>query len=264
MKRYRIPILIVLVLASGLWIGCSSVPPSEAPSEPASNHEATLLTGSASPDYQQRINELEKQIQLLNQKVDALDKELEQEVGVLTQEVNELEESISSLERELETLPATTDSDFEVRIEQRVAQLGEQIDGLNAEVVTIKQQLAEQEAEEEAISPSVTEVPPGTFFTFSGHGLSSSKPFTVTSTPFEIRWEARLEGTSGTTGTTGTTFIVTVVYPEKGTTADSYGYYITEGTTSGQTMSYVQPGTYYFSVNTELYVTWTIWLIELD
>ena len=257
MKRYLIPITIVLVLASGLLIGCSSVQPSE----PASNHEATLLTGSTSSDYQQQITELEKQVQLLNQKVDALDKELKQEVDSLTQEVDRLEESISSLERELEAIPVTTDSDFEIRIEQlveRIDKLGGQLDELNAEVVTIKQQLAEQEAEEEAISPSVTEAPPGTVFIFSGHGLSSSKPFTVTSTPFEIRWEARLEGKSGTT------FEVTVVYPEKGTTADSNGYYITEGTTSGQTMSYVQPGTYYFSVNTELYVTWTIWLIELN
>ncbi len=248
-KRYLIPILTVLVLTSGLLIGCDSVP--------ASNNEATLLTGEASPDYQQRINELEKQIQLLNQKVDALDRELKQEVDSLTQEVDRLEESISSLERELETLPATTDSDFEARIEQRIAQLGEQVDRLNAEVVTIKQQLVEQEAEEEAISPSIPEAPPGTVFTFSGHGLSSSKPFTVTSTPFEIKWTTQIKGGSGSV------FIVTVVYPDKGTTAKSFGWYVEPGESSGQTWCYVDAGTYYFAVNTDLNVTWTIWIIEL-
>lgn len=238
MKRYLIPIITILVLASGLLIGCDSVPSSE----------PTVGQESSSPESQQRISDLEQQIQLLNQQVDSLG------------------ESISSLERELETQPATTDSDFEARIEQQIAQLGEQIDKLgeqldelNAEVVTINQQLTEQEAEEEATSPaSVPEAPPGTVFTFSGHGLSSSKPFTVTSTPFEIRWEARLEGKPGTT------FVVTVVYPENGTTAESFGWYIEEGITSSQTMCYVQPGTYYLSVNTDLNVSWTIWIIELD
>lgn len=237
MKRYLVPIVIILVLASELFIGCSSVQPSE----PTAGQE------SSSPESQQRISDLEQQIQLLTQQVDSLG------------------ESISSLERELETQPATTDSAFEARIEQQIAQLGkqidrlgEQLDELNAEVVTIKQQLAEQEAEEEAISPSVPEAPPGTVFTFSGYGLSSSKPFTVTSTPFEIRWEARLEGKSGTT------FEVTVVYPENSTTAQSFGWYIEEGITSAQTNYYVQPGTYYLSVNTDLNVSWTIWLIELD
>lgn len=148
------------------------------PSEPASNHEATLLTESAPPDYQQRITELEKQVQLLNQRVDTLDKELEQKVGLRTQEVESLKESITSLERELETLPSGTSSDIEARIEE----LREQIDGLNAEVAAINEELAEQDTMEETLTTTPTPTsgePSGYSFKFSGRGNSSSAPFQV-------------------------------------------------------------------------------------
>lgn len=84
---------------------------------------------------------------------------------------------------------------------------------------------------------------------YSGHGLSQTELFTVDG-PFEIMWEAQYEGEYGTT------FIVTVVYPDKGTTASSFGWHITSGNSTGQTWCYTQPGTYYLSINTE--ASWVV------
>ncbi len=85
---------------------------------------------------------------------------------------------------------------------------------------------------------------------FSGQGMSQTQPFAVAATPFKINW------TTQTKGKSGSTFIITLVYPNDGTTAHSFGWYVTPGATSGQVWCYAKPGTYYFSVNTENYVSW--------
>lgn len=256
MKRYLVSILIITVLVSVFLLGCNSVPLSvTAPSQ-----ESNSPTGSASPDYQQQINELEKQVQSLNQRVDALDRELEQKVGSLIQEVDSLEESINALEREVETLPSGTSSDIEARIEE----LGEQIDGLNAEVVTIKQRLAEQEVEEEETSSTAApEAPAGTIFTFSGQGNSMSLPFTIGSSPFKIVLWSNLVRGGSTSVNIG--FIDPTNYdPRLGGQEVGIGGFNIQGISTLETVIYVPAGTYFLSVNTHYATIWTVWVIELD
>ncbi len=249
MRRYFIPILIAPVLVSALLLGCNSVPTSE----PASSQESGLPTESVSSEYQQQINELEQQMQSLTQQVDSLEK------------------SISSLERELETLPDSNSSDFEARIEQQIAQLGqqidelgEQLDGLNTEIVAVKQQSAEQGAEEETTSsPSVPEAPPGTIFTFSGQGNSQSLPFNIRSSPWKFQWWADVGK--------GQVFFKFFIRDPAKPGSDDYSSDVTRyywgimepGTTARETISYVPSGTYYIKVEVDSSATWTIWVVEL-
>jgi len=120
----------------------------------------------------------------------------------------------------------TVTAQTEITLEQRVAELELRVEHL--EVLTIE--------------PQGTSV-------FSGQCMSQTTPFTVQA-PFEIVWSAQHEGEYGTT------LIVTVVYPDTGTTAQSFGWYIKSGNSSGQTWCYVEPGTYYLSINTS--ANWTV------
>ncbi len=234
-KRYLIPIVIISVLVSGLLLGCNDIPSSE----------------SVSSEYQQQINELEQQMQFLIQQVD------------------NLEESISSLERKLETLPDSNSSDFEARIEQQIAQLGqqidelgEQLDGLNTEIVAVKQQSAEQGAEEEATSsPSVPEAPTGTIFTFSGQAASQSLPFTIRSSPCKLQVWADTDKVQVHLWI----YICDPTKPE-GDSSKVGRYFISlmeGGTIMRETISHVPSGTYYISVDTPSAVTYTVWVVEL-
>ena len=86
---------------------------------------------------------------------------------------------------------------------------------------------------------------------FSGQGNSQTRPFTVTSTPFEITYSANTSGGSGP-------FSFWVVYPETGATAAGFGWYVKSDGVSGTTMCYVKPGTYYIQVSTRNSISWNI------
>ena len=115
--------------------------------------------------------------------------------------------------------------------------------------ITLEQRVTELEARVERLETSAPE-PPNTDG-FSGHGMSQTPPITVTP-PFKISWTAQVAGESGSV------FIVTVVYPDKGTTAKSFGWYVEPGASSGQTGCYVEAGTYYLAVNAESWVSWNV------
>lgn len=114
----------------------------------------------------------------------------------------------------------------------------------------LEQRVTELEARVQRLETSAPESP--TIDVFSGHGFCQTPPFTVTSTPFEISWTTQVEGNSGSA------FIITVVYPDKGTTAKSFGWYVEPGAKSGQTWCYLDTGTYYLAVNAESWVGWNI------
>lgn len=226
MKRYLITVIIISGLVSGLLTGCNGGTPTE----------------SSSPESQQRISDLEQQVQSLAKQIDSL------------------EESISSLERELETLPATTSSDIEARIEE----LGKQIDELNAEVITIKQQQVEQEAEEEVTSsPSAPEAPPGTIFTFSGQGSSQSIPFTIPSSPWKlVLWSNLMVG--GSAPVKIEVVDPTQYAPIQGKGAVGiYQFMVEPGISIHETVFYVPAGTYFLNLPYSHSMTWTVWIVEL-
>ncbi len=116
------------------------------------------------------------------------------------------------------------------------------------------------------VTPSVPEAPPGTVFTFSGQGNSQSLPFTIRSSPWKLKWWMDA-------GIGQARFNINIRNPAIPSTRDPTGdskivgryiYTILErGTTIRETISYVPSGTYYISIDTDSWVTYTVWVVEL-
>ncbi len=116
---------------------------------------------------------------------------------------------------------------------------------------TLEQRVEELESRVSMLESNTTmQIIPSGLTSFSGHGFSQTRPFSV-SGPFKVTWQTESEGKS-------TTFGVTVVYPENGTTAYNFGSHIGEKSVSGETWVYLPPGIYYLAVNTDSTVQWTV------
>lgn len=87
---------------------------------------------------------------------------------------------------------------------------------------------------------------------FTGQGSSQTMPFTITESPWTISW--RTESTM----MARPPFWINVCTANTSTCMGSYGGAISENTTTGRTVSYIPAGTYYFSVNSDYWISWTI------
>ncbi|KKN74213.1 hypothetical protein LCGC14_0392990 [marine sediment metagenome] len=87
---------------------------------------------------------------------------------------------------------------------------------------------------------------------FTGQGNSQTSTFTVSHTPWLIKWSTHIPIKARTT------FTVYIHDPESRKEVGGYGFQIGEDTTTGQTYSYLPAGTYYLKIDTGGYVQWGI------
>lgn len=96
---------------------------------------------------------------------------------------------------------------------------------------------------------------------FSGQGNSQTLPFTVTSVPWELRWQAELS-VAGSCPFGGNIYNINT---DNGTIirhVGNIGSYTIHGgdVRTGRTYIYYPAGTYYLDVSTTSQISWDIWI----